>query len=200
MTRDERQEICRVKWIKSKCRGTIEACTGFGKSRCAINCINTILSKYPNKRILIVVPTTGLKEQWERHVDNYSLTFNCEVQVINTVIKHKWKCDLLIIDEIHRAVADQLSQVFECVKYNLILGLTATIERLDGKEILLKKYCPVCDSVTLVEAQVNGWVSNFTEYMVMLEVHDIEQYKTLNKEFQQHFDFFGSVVPLYSNI
>ena len=30
MTRDERQEICRVKWIKSKCRGTIEACTGFG--------------------------------------------------------------------------------------------------------------------------------------------------------------------------
>lgn len=191
MTRDERQEICRVKWIKSKCRGTIEACTGFGKTRCAINCINTVLTKYPNKKVLIVVPTTGLKEQWEKHIDNYNLTFNCEVQVINTVIKHKWKCDLLIIDEAHRAVADQLSQVFKCVKYNLILGLTATIERLDGKEVLLKKYCPVCDTVTLIEAQINGWVSNFTEYMVMLEVPDIEQYKTLNKEFQQHFDFFG---------
>lgn len=98
MTRDERQEICRVKWIKNKCRGTIEACTGFGKSRVAINCINTILSKYPNKKVLIVVPTTGLKEQWEKHIYNYGFTFNCEVQVINTVIKHKWKCDLLIVD------------------------------------------------------------------------------------------------------
>lgn len=191
MTRDERQEICRVKWIKSKCRGTIEACTGFGKSRVAINCINTILSKYPTKRVLIVVPTTGLKEQWEKHIDNYCLTFNCEVQVINTIIKHDWECDLLILDEVHRAVADQLSQVFKCVKYSLILGLTATVERLDGKEILLKNYCPVCDTVTLIEAQINGWVSKFTEYMVILEVPDIEQYKILNKEFQQHFDFFG---------
>lgn len=30
MTRDERQEIARVKWIKNKCCGTIVASTGFG--------------------------------------------------------------------------------------------------------------------------------------------------------------------------
>lgn len=30
MTRDERQEICRVNWIKSKCKGTIVGATGFG--------------------------------------------------------------------------------------------------------------------------------------------------------------------------
>lgn len=88
-------------------------------------------------------------------------------------------------------MADQLSKVFTCVNYKLILGLTATVERLDGKEVLLKDFCPVCDTVTLLEAQINGWVSKFTEYMVMLEVPDIEQYKKLNKEFQQHFDFFG---------
>lgn len=29
MTRDERQEQCRVKWIKNKCRATIVATTGF---------------------------------------------------------------------------------------------------------------------------------------------------------------------------
>lgn len=98
MTRDERQEIARVKWIKSKCRGTIEACTGFGKSRIAINCINSILSKYPTKHVLIVVPTTGLKEQWIKHIDNYGLSLSCEVQIINTVIKRSWQCDLLIVD------------------------------------------------------------------------------------------------------
>ena len=45
MTRDERQELCRINWIKSKCKGTIEACTGFGKTRCAVNCIKSILNK-----------------------------------------------------------------------------------------------------------------------------------------------------------
>ena len=31
-TRDERQEEARVKWIKSKCKGTFEFATGFGKT------------------------------------------------------------------------------------------------------------------------------------------------------------------------
>lgn len=192
MTRDERQEISRLKWIKSKCRGTLEACTGFGKTRCAINCIKTILNKYPNKRILIVVPSSGLKEQWIQTIDNNNLTFNCEIQIINTVIKHKWKCDFLIIDEIHKALAKQMSQVFDCVKYKIILGLTATTKRLDGNEILLNKYCPVFDTISLTEAQVNGWVSKFTEYMVMLDVPNLEEYKKLNHEFQQHFDFLDT--------
>lgn len=30
VTRDERQEESRLNWIKSKCKGTIEACTGYG--------------------------------------------------------------------------------------------------------------------------------------------------------------------------
>lgn len=30
VSRDERQQECVEKWIKAKCRGAIEACTGFG--------------------------------------------------------------------------------------------------------------------------------------------------------------------------
>ena len=33
ITRDERQEECRRKWIKNRCVGTIVASTGFGNSR-----------------------------------------------------------------------------------------------------------------------------------------------------------------------
>lgn len=29
-SRDARQEKSRVSWIKNKCKGTIEACTGYG--------------------------------------------------------------------------------------------------------------------------------------------------------------------------
>lgn len=161
------------------------------KTRVAINCINSLLRKYPDKKVLIVVPTTGLLEQWSKQIENYQLQFSCDVQIINTVIKHNWTCDLLVIDEAHRAAADQLSQVFTKVHYKLILGLTATLNRLDGKDEIIRKYCPVCDTVTLLEAQLNGWVSRFTEYEVILEVPDIDVYKKYNKEFTASFEFFG---------
>ena len=98
------------------------------------------------------------------------LYFNIEVQVINTVIKHEWSCDMLIIDEIHVSGADQMSQVFDKVKYKLILGLTATFERLDGKHYLIEKYCPVVDAVSTIEAIANGWVSEFKEYQVLFAI------------------------------
>lgn len=88
-------------------------------------------------------------------------------------------------------MADQMSKVFEVVKYKLILGLTATIERLDGKHILISKYCPVCDTVTLLECSINGWVSNFTEYQVMLDVDNIDIYKQYNKDFTAAFEVFN---------
>lgn len=95
------------------------------------------------------------------------------------------------VTEIHRFFADQMRQVFECVQYKLILGLTATIERLDGKHELINKYCPIVDRVTLAECQLNGWVSPFKEYLVLLDVNDIATYKGYNKEFIKYFEFFN---------
>ena len=191
MTRTERQQEAIKKWIKAKGKGTIVMPTGTGKTRCSIMAIQKVLTKYPSLRILVVVPTTALKEQWTKILLDYDLTFNAEVQVINTVIKHKWKCDFLVIDEAHRVAADQFSKIFDCVEYKLIMGLTATFERLDGKEYIISKYCPVVDEVFLAEAIANGWVSTYKEYQVLLEVDDINEYKALNKEWVEHFEFFN---------
>lgn len=98
-TRDERQSESVAKWLKNKGRGTLECCTGYGKSRCTLIIINKLLSKYPNMRILIVVPTELLKQQWLEHVEKNSLQLNVEVSVINTVAKNGSVCDLLVIDE-----------------------------------------------------------------------------------------------------
>lgn len=190
-TRDERQAESVTKWLKNKGRGTLECCTGYGKSRCALIIINKLLSKYPSMRILIVVPTELLKHQWLEHIENNSLQLNVEVSVINSVAKNGAVCDLLIIDEIHTAAANSLVKVFESVKYKLILGLTATFERLDERHNLLKKYCPIVDTVTLQEAQLNGWVSQYKEYLVLIDVDDIDVYRQYNKEFTEHFEFFG---------
>ena len=82
------------------------------------------------------------------------------------------------------------SQIFNKVKHKLILGLTATFERLDGKHIIMQKYCPVIDRITFMEALANGWVSEYKEYIVLIDVDNIDYYKSLNKEWIQHFEFF----------
>lgn len=191
VSRDERQEQCRVTWIKNKCKGSIQACTGFGKTRVGLNCIKTLLSRRPGSRVLIVVPTDVLQIQWQNILDSNSLSFYCTVAVINTVVKHSWQCDLLILDEEHRYAADTFKKVFSKVQYKMILGLTATFERLDGREEIIAKYCPVIDKITVQEALLNGWVSKFKEYLVLIDVDNIDEYKQLNKEFTSHFEFFN---------
>lgn len=189
-SRDLRQEQCVKAWFKSKGRGTIVGSTGFGKTRCALIIISKILEKYPDKQILIVVPTLTLKEQWLKQIDSLGYSFNCDVQVINTVIKKNWVCDVLIIDEIHTVLAETFAQVFKTVKYHYVLGLTATFERLDGRHTICNQYCPVCDEVNIIECLTNGWVSPYKEYQVLIDVDDIEEYQQYNKEFIKYFEVF----------
>lgn len=160
------------------------------KTRVGLMTIKALLKKYPQFRILVVVPTETLEKQWLGHIDKWGFQFNVEIAIINTVIRHTWQCDLLIIDEAHRCGADEFSKVFKCVKYRIILGLTATIERLDGKHLLIQKYCPVVDTISTMECLVNGWISEYKEYQVLLEVDNIDYYKSLNREWLQHFEFF----------
>jgi superfamily II DNA or RNA helicase len=152
--------------------------------------IQNLLKVNPTKKVLVVVPTLLLKEQWSGLIDEWGFSFNCEVQVINTVVTRAWTTDLLVIDEIHRSGSDVLSQVFQRVTYSLILGLTATFERLDGKHELISKYCPICDVVPITECIANGWVSNYKEYLVLLDVDDLEVYNNYNKEFTECYEYF----------
>lgn len=160
------------------------------KTRVALDIIDLLVEKNPDIFVLIVVPTEILKEQWLEKVIERNRLGNCQIEIINSVIKKQWECDLLIQDECHLFVAQSFSKVFECVKYKLILCLTGTLERLDGKEEILKKYAPVCDKITMDEAVKNGWVSPFTEYVVMIKT-DLTEYNELNRKFNAYFSYFG---------
>lgn len=191
LSRNERQEEGRVKWIKNKCVGCLEYPTGTGKTRTALKCLKSVINKYPQLRILVVVPTENLKEQWIPQLDDWGLGLNSEVQIINTVIKRRWKADILVLDECHRYNSDTFKEVFNRVDYKYVLGLTATFERLDEKHAIMMKYCPVVDKITTEEALANGWISDFKEYQVLIDVDDIDVYKQYNKEFTEHFEFFN---------
>jgi superfamily II DNA or RNA helicase len=191
LSRSERQELGRQLWIKHKCCGSLVYPTGVGKTRTALNCIECVLKKYPTFRVLIVVPTEILYDQWNLELDKRGLSLNCEVQIVNTVAKHKYKATILVIDEIHRTGSLEFSKIFDNVDYKYILGLTATFERLDGKEKLIQKYCPVIDTITTEEALFNGWISKYVEYEVIINVPDIDIYKGYNKIFTENYEYFN---------
>ena len=191
ISRDERQEICLQNWFKNKGKGIIICPTGFGKTRVATNMIGRLLNKYQNLKFIVIVPTTVLKDQWTEILDKLGYGLNCDVIVINTAIRNNYKCDVLIIDEAHRVPALSFKAVFNTIQYKYIMCLTATLERLDGLESIVLEHCPVVDKVTLLEAEINGWISPYKEYQVMIEVSDIEKYKEMNKKFIYYFGYFN---------
>lgn len=191
MDRSERQKEGIRKWIKSGGKATCVYPTGFGKTRVALELIKLLSSRFPRIKVLVVVPTTALKQQWSLQLDSWGFSLNAEVVVINSATKTTTKCDLLILDEVHRYASDMFSKIFDVVTYRYILCLTATIERLDGKHVLLEKYAPVVDKITVHEAQVNNWTSQFTEYLVLVDVPDIDKYKSLTRQFTALFENFN---------
>ena len=191
LTRDERQAVCVEKWKQSNGHSTIVGATGFGKTRVALKIIKWLQSLHPEITIIVVVPTIGLQEQWVEELDKFGCSReHVEVYVINSVIKNTHTCNLLILDECHRYASADFKKVFDMVTYNMILCLTATFERLDGKEKLIAKYAPVVDKVSIQECLANKWVSNYKEYVVVIEPEYLDEYDKLTAEFMTHFEFF----------
>lgn len=190
ITRDERQHESVTKWLKAKGHASIVAGTGVGKTFIAIKAIQRMRKRYPELNVLVLVPTSALQSQWIEKLTENDVLRNTTVQVMMGASQRKYECDLLIIDECHRINSEVLSNVFNVVKYKAILGLTATFERLDGRDRILAKYAPVCDEIPIEVAMANGWVSPYKDYVVILDVPDIAIYKEYNREFHEHFSFF----------
>lgn len=186
MTRNDRQKECLKRWLKAGGRGTLECATGFGKTKTALDLIDAFVTKNPESQTLIVVPTQLLKDQWIEKIDERGLGLNTRVEIINTVIKQTWSCDLLCLDEIHLMASVTFVQVFQAVEYNYVLGLTGTLERLDMRHVILEKYAPVCDRITIEEAEANGWVAPHKEYVVMIKT-DLSDYNAWTQKFNNYF-------------
>lgn len=191
ISRDERQAQAIKAWAKANGRATIVAATGTGKTRMAMIIIDKLKHSNPNLHTIVLVPTTTLQEQWITELDQRGLSLNTEVFVMMGASKHSYKCDLLIIDEAHRVNSEVLSANLVNTQYKYILGLTATFERLDGRHEILAKYAPVCDTITMEDALFNGWVTKYKDYVVVIDVPDIDTYNNYNSEFNKAYEFFN---------
>lgn len=175
-------------WWKASCIGTIEAATGFGKSRVGVLASTYFSDTVEDCKILIIVPTDTIKDEWRLHFKQWgkSKIFknNVQVECIHTARKFKGKeYDLVICDEIHNYVNGAVNKkFFRYNKYHRILGLSATIE--DNLIEHLNKVAPICYTLDLYQAVELGLVSDFTVYNIAVELTKPErtEYDKLSKK------------------
>lgn len=99
MTRTERQLECIEKWKAFKCRASISAATGVGKTHIALMAVERVLRVNPNTKITVIVPTKVLKDQWEEKIEQHQIDGNVQVLIINTAAKKPFECNFLIVDK-----------------------------------------------------------------------------------------------------
>ena len=134
-------------------RGTLEIFTGGGKTMIALACAAAAAAESGSAfRLIVVVPTFALAEQWERSVSRYTTVAVTDVRrvttattpdrlartvvaivVINTAAKiaaafGDGEATMLVVDECHRAGATTFRHVL-AIRARFRLGLSATPER-----------------------------------------------------------------------
>jgi superfamily II DNA or RNA helicase len=151
----------------------------------------------PDARVIITVPTTLLKTQWEKQVKNLEIN-NVEVYVINTIaINDKvYNCDLWVADEIHRICgvdARVFNSVFKKISSGLMLGLSATI---DKNNPYIAGYCPVIKTIGVDEAREKGYINDVNIYNlhIPLSKYDEEFLQDIDKEISQGLNVFSDYI------
>ena len=92
--------------------------------------------------------------------------------------------DYIIVDEFHHAVAQNYQNIIQYFKPKFLLGLTATPERLDSKDVLA-----ICDYNLVYEAPLKkainqGWLVPFRYYAIFDETVNYERIDYRNGKYQ----------------
>lgn len=72
--------------------------------------------------------------------------------------------DLIIVDEFHHAAAKSYQRLIDYFEPEFLLGLTATPERTDGKDVFAICDGNVAYEITFIEAIQRGWLTPFHYY------------------------------------
>lgn len=156
--------------------------------------IRRVLNAIPKAHILVVAPSSPVGKQWKREIVKCTSPFeNVKVITVDKAAKNYKdipEVDLLVIDEIHQIPTPKRVSCLK-IQYRMILGLTATYERLDGKHAIIDRVAPIADSITLAEGIKNGWTSKQKVYVIMCDIEDRNEYNAMTNKFKDLFAWFG---------
>ncbi len=163
--------------------------TGTGKTFVGATIALKQLELNQIEKVLIVVPTTVLLEQWKEEIIKFygdSLLHKIQIVCIQTAYKNTYETDLLILDEIHTTLSPEYKKIYINVKTKQILGLTATIPEDEDYKKTLAEECPVIYIKTVNEI-VSKVVSNYQIYNLEVKLNrkDGAKYRTFDNEFKR---------------
>lgn len=181
------------KWIRHNMKGCIILPTGAGKTIIALHAILKT-----NASTLVIVPTLNLMEQWFEALENILKMKNQigklgggneDIKSItittydSAYLKSAYlgnKFEFLVFDEVHHLASDKYSLIGEQFISPYRLGLTATIEREDGKHVNIYKLVgKIVFSKDFYELSQDNHLSKFRLKKIKVEMlpDEILQYK-----------------------
>lgn len=197
MTKDERQLICVNKWREANGKGTLNLIFRFGKTKVADIIIDKCKTKDISLNLLAVAPSDVTKKNLIKNIgwldnnntftSNQLINYNKEFRNIST--------GLLILDEVHRFLDGDIYNVIKNINYKYILcltGVTLTKEQIKKLESL---DAPIIDYISEVEAIEQGWIGNFVEYNlpVQLDNEDKIRYNKYTQLISETLEIFKGV-------
>ena len=183
-------------------KGLIVAATGIGK---------TYLAAFDSKdyeRVLFIAHREEILKQAQQSFKNvypnkktglfYGQCKDFDAQVIfatiqtigkdeylNSEVFPKDHFDYIVVDEFHHAAADGYKKVLEYFKPKFLLGLTATPERLDNKDVFALCDYNVPYEVRLDTAINKGWLVPFRYYGIHDETVNYDNIEYKNGKYDE---------------
>lgn len=171
--------------------------TGTGKTEVFIEDMRQQFAEKQIKRVLVIVPTTALKQQFTERLNqqlpqlSVGFLLDCQmadivVQTSAFVLRHfihqpKDHFDYILVDEAHRAAAHGLRKVLEHFSPKTLFGLTATDQRLD-KQKLEDIFGSYEVDLTLEQAIVKGLVPPIRAFRLSSNI-DLSEVRFNGKDF-----------------
>tara|TARA_R110002020_G_scaffold35397_2_gene106799 strand:+ start:933 stop:2108 length:1176 start_codon:yes stop_codon:yes gene_type:complete len=187
--RDEEQKKALNNWANIGFNGSIIAGTGFGKSRCAVLACAYVLDNMVNCKMVILVPTIQLQDQFKEEFHKWDLE-RCldSVEILCYQSAYKLKgnhYDLVLCDEIHLGLSEQYRKFFEQNTYDKLLCMTATLPEEYEYKQLLASLAPTVYKITLDECVSKGIVAPYNIYCKPVHLTAVEkaEYKKINNSF-----------------
>lgn len=205
------------KWRNNKGLGTVVLPTGMGKSLVGGLVVAKAIKHNKLTTILVTYSNSGLDKNWRQAIETAckiegldlgtSLYAETSVSFLTAdkIIANKQKLDydILIVDEIDAFYSDERFKIIDgtYVKYKHILGLTATFEDKSNRHLKLNKYAPIVDEVTEKEAIENGWISQYLEFNIGVELTETnrEIYDKLTNTINEYLPRFDKNLQLANN-
>ncbi|NCD04672.1 MAG: DEAD/DEAH box helicase [Spirochaetia bacterium] len=145
--------------------------TAAGKTQIIIEDLINYFNFDPNNKVGIFTPTLAIKDNWIRTIKKNNLhNFNIEIgtyHLLNKLSREK-ECeyfDYIIVDEAHHAVANCTKNALSKFKPKLLVGLTATTQRLDNKKLEDVFNC-YSTNLTLKEAMDKNIIAKARAYRI----------------------------------